>query len=133
MINKTGDNFKVIQKAIIRNNGKILLLKRADDDEVGGLWDFAGGKLELFEEMEKGLRREIREETGLEVSNVKILKVKEKILRKRAKHLILILYEAKANFPKIKLSKEHSKYLWINEKEINNYKIIPTIKIMLGK
>lgn len=48
---------------IVNDAGQVLLTQRADN----GHWEPPGGVLELDESIEDGLRREIREETGLEV------------------------------------------------------------------
>src|SRR5262245_34287990 len=53
--------------ALIRDGaGKILLARRAHDPGAG-LWDLLGGFLDEGEEPVEGLRRELREETGLEI------------------------------------------------------------------
>jgi 8-oxo-dGTP diphosphatase len=54
---------------IVANDGKILLIKKSRGP-YKGLFDLPGGKLEHGEQFEDGLRREIREETGLEVSTI---------------------------------------------------------------
>lgn len=54
--------------AVIRDSsGRVLLTKRAEHTHQGGLWEFPGGKLEQGETVEQGLRREIKEELGLEL------------------------------------------------------------------
>lgn len=55
--------------AVIRNrNGQILLARRPDSHSVaGGLWEFPGGKIDAGESPEEALRREIREELGIEI------------------------------------------------------------------
>jgi mutator protein MutT len=50
--------------AIIRNErGEILLMQRSD----GGTWDLPGGAVEPGETPSEALRREVQEETGLDV------------------------------------------------------------------
>ena len=50
----------------------ILLEKRTDN----GMWCVPGGALELGETLEEALRREVKEETSLEIYNLKLFDVK---------------------------------------------------------
>ena len=50
-----------------RRRGKLLITKRPLDVMLGGLWEFPGGKRRRGESLEAALRREVREETGLDV------------------------------------------------------------------
>jgi len=51
--------------AIIDDQRRVLLSKRPAHVHQGGLWEFPGGKLEVRETVEAGLRRELREELGI--------------------------------------------------------------------
>jgi 8-oxo-dGTP diphosphatase len=53
-------------QALVERDGRVLLGRRAFDPGVG-LWDVPGGFLEEAEPPLDGLRRELREETGLEI------------------------------------------------------------------
>jgi 8-oxo-dGTP diphosphatase len=54
--------------AVIQNSeGKILLTRRQEHTHQGGLWEFPGGKVERREDLSQALKREIREELGIEV------------------------------------------------------------------
>ncbi len=53
--------------AVVRRDRRILISRRRDDAERGGLWEFPGGKVEAGESEPDALRREIREELGCEV------------------------------------------------------------------
>jgi 8-oxo-dGTP diphosphatase len=57
-----------VAAAIIRQAGAILLVQRPDGAEMGGLWEFPGGKLEPGETGEAALARELREELGITVA-----------------------------------------------------------------
>ncbi len=46
-------------------DGSILVARRADDQHLGGAWEFPGGKIEEGEEPATAALRELREETGL--------------------------------------------------------------------
>ncbi len=60
---------------VIRHNGQILITKRSLEQMLGGLWEFPGGKQEEGEEIETTVRREIEEEVGFQVFNLKPLAV----------------------------------------------------------
>jgi len=59
-------------QGVLERDGKVLLAKRAIEPRRG-MWDIPGGFLEEGEEALDGLRRELREETGLEVEPVEWL------------------------------------------------------------
>lgn len=69
------DKFTVSVAAIILNEkGEVLLLDHVFRSSSS--WGLPGGFMEHGESPEEGLRREINEETGLELDNLKILRVR---------------------------------------------------------
>lgn len=54
--------------AMIERHGRLLVARRAPGRRQGGLWEFPGGKLESGETPEACLRRELREELGIEAT-----------------------------------------------------------------
>jgi 8-oxo-dGTP diphosphatase len=66
--------FHVHVDAIVRRGKQILIMKRAMG-AMSGAWYFPGGGLEADESPEEGVRREIREEAGLEVANLRPFRV----------------------------------------------------------
>ncbi len=61
---------KVIEVAagLVFRERKLLLTQRYPEAHLGGLWEFPGGKRHPDESFEECLRRELREELGIEVS-----------------------------------------------------------------
>jgi mutator protein MutT len=58
--------------AVVEQNGQVLIGRRASDAELGGLWEFPGGKIQPNETPAQAAVRECREETGLDVEVVSL-------------------------------------------------------------
>ncbi|MEW5900909.1 MAG: NUDIX domain-containing protein, partial [Acidobacteriota bacterium] len=57
---------------LIENGGKYLIQQRPPAGLLAGLWEFPGGKRQRGESLEEALRREIREELGVEVKDARL-------------------------------------------------------------
>ena len=66
--------------AVVRDGPRILLVRRAKEP-ARGLWTFPGGAVELGEPTELAVRREVQEETGLEIEVERVLVVVDRIER----------------------------------------------------
>ena len=93
--------------AVIVINESLLLLKR-NNSPAKGLWWFAGGRIHRGESLEQTLHREIKEETGLELENSKLINVYSRVFPER--HDITIAYLCTCKQGKITLNDEHSEY-----------------------
>ena len=58
----------VTAAAMIDGAGRVLIAQRPADKQLGGLWEFPGGKVEMGEAPEAALVRELKEELGVDVS-----------------------------------------------------------------
>lgn len=61
-------SFIIVAAAIIQQEERFLITKRKFASHLGGLWEFPGGKIEPGETLEDCLRREVKEELGVEIS-----------------------------------------------------------------
>ena len=124
--------FAVPQKAFIVNKGKFLILKRSESAPVyPNYWDLPGGKLEHGEEPKEGLEREVREETTLKVSVGKII---FSYLEINIQHAYVVIFECNLINGEINLSKEHSKYKWVDAVEAKKLLLEPFLeKFLLQK
>jgi 8-oxo-dGTP diphosphatase len=59
-----------VAAGILRNAaGQVLITERLCDGPFNGLWEFPGGKIDAQETSAAALRRELREELGIEVTS----------------------------------------------------------------
>lgn len=116
--------FEVPVKAVVLKEGKVLVLKRSSGEiRSADKYDFPGGAIEHGEEAIEALRREIREETGLEVKIGPVLTFsdseKEYSLDEKKNNKLKIFTKG-AGFlafyksGEVKLSEEHQSYKWLS-------------------
>lgn len=67
----------VVVDSLVIKEGKILLVKRINKLLEGGKWGLVGGFLNRDETIEEGVKREVFEETGWRVENLKLLKIND--------------------------------------------------------
>ena len=96
---------------ITDDHGRALLVQRRDNHR----WEPPGGVLELGESIDDGLRREIREETGLEIEPVALTGV-----YKNMKHgIIALVFRCKATAGEPGTSDETEAFRWADEAEVS--------------
>lgn len=105
--------------ALISNReGKILLVLTHKWSHTYGI---PGGKIEKGEDAISALRREIREETGLVISDIDFVLVQDCIDSREFyvpnSHFLLFNYTARTKGTKVKLNGEALSYLWIAPRE----------------
>jgi 8-oxo-dGTP diphosphatase len=61
---------QLVVGAVIRHGDGVLLLRRPEDDFMGGIFELPSGKVEAQEPLDAALIREVKEETGLSVSRI---------------------------------------------------------------
>lgn len=122
----------LIVHAAIINNRKLLILKRAEETYLGGLWDFPGGTLEDGEEPEAGARREVLEETGLTLNELELFHSRSDFDQAKNKQFITLIFMAETTELTIKINPiEHSEYLWAKPNEIKSFKLAAYLPVCL--
>jgi phosphoglycolate phosphatase len=94
--------------------GKVLLLRT---HKWGDRWGIPGGKIERGETSEDALRREVHEETGLEIADIGFALVQDSIDSpefQRREHFILLNYVARATSTAVTLNDEAEEFAWVS-------------------
>ena len=103
--------------------GRILLVKHVP--ERGGFWQgkwiCPGGELELGETIEEGIKREVMEETQLEIDLLAPLAPFDRVVRDNGDvslHVLYIDYLAKATGGELKPGSDVGEAMWIEKERI---------------
>jgi 8-oxo-dGTP diphosphatase len=121
--------------AIILDRNRVLLVERGRSP-LKGYWSLPGGVLEIGERLEDGIRREVREETGLEIRPVKVVEIFERIMydadAKPEYHYVLIDYLCRVTGGKLGAADDVSRVAWAPRNALKQYRItegtVPVIR-----
>lgn len=115
----------VLSSGVLRNNKKkILLLKRSTDNQsFRNCWQLPEGKLELGEQPEVALVREIKEETELKVDKFVLKGVYSAKTRVGGKTYLLVRVVFECQYHgKLKLDTDHKEANWFSLKAARGIK-----------
>jgi 8-oxo-dGTP diphosphatase len=112
--------------AIIFRRDRILMAQRGKEP-LKGWWSLPGGALELGVSLEDAVRREVLEETGLEVEPVKLFEVFERIMRDDTGapeyHYILIDYVCRVTGGKLFPGDDVCAVDWVRRRDLGALQI----------
>ena len=107
------NNFRLGAKAFLINNNKLLILKRRSDDiQRLWIWELLGGRLEIAENPIEGIKREVKEETGVDIEVLHPFKVRH-FTREDNQIVTLLIFLCKTSDNEVIISKEHSNFEWV--------------------
>ncbi len=96
---------------VLRDDGAVLLIKRAPDSVDPGCWDLPGGKMGYGERLTDTLVREVREETGLTVTPTRALHVSH--FTKEPFWVTCLTFLCPDFEGEVRLSDEHVEHAWV--------------------
>lgn len=105
------NDIKTVAKVVlIDDNGRVLFLKRSDYmDKYAGEWDLPGGHLKSNESLSVGLKREVEEETGLQIKNEKLVEIQANL------HFFCADY----NNEEVRISHEHTDFKFFEKSDLD--------------
>ena len=107
-----------VAAGLVFRDGKVLITRRHDDDHLGGLWEFPGGKRELEETFEECLKRELAEELGIEVEVAGLLDEITHSYPEKTVSLKFFRCRWKRHEPQALDCRD---YAWVDAAELKNY------------
>ena len=106
--------FIVAVAFLIERDGRLLMIRRGPDrDNAPGEWECGSGRVEYGEEPEDAVRREAREETGLDVDVVGPVDTFHYYRGPAREEAICIAFHCRARGGDVRLSNEHDAAEWV--------------------
>lgn len=118
-------NYRVSVEIILRHNHKVLLTKRSSEATVApGVWNVPAGKVKFHELPVDAAHREVKEETNIEVDELKEIHVRSFEGRTATEPIyrLIFTYIADINDAQlavVQLNDEHSEFVWASKDEIS--------------
>jgi ADP-ribose pyrophosphatase YjhB (NUDIX family) len=118
--------------AIFDREGKVLMIRT---QKWSNLWGIPGGKIKFGEPSIDALKREIKEETNLDVHDIEFIIVQDCIHSKefyREAHFVLLNYTCKVEGPtNVKLNEEAEEFQWVTLDQALALKLNEPTRILL--
>ncbi len=117
--------------ALIFEDGKILLVERGQEP-LKGYWSIPGGIVETGEKLEEAVRREVAEETGLDVEPYAMFEIFERIIPDASRpdqegkpeyHYVLIDYLCRRMSGEAVAASDASRVEWVEEQNLPEYRL----------
>jgi len=112
--------------AVVVRDGKALVVKRAHEPRKGE-WSLPGGLLELGESLQDAARREIKEETSLDIEVGPVIETFDRVHRddqgKIRYHFVIVDFVCWANGGEAVPGSDAEGVAWVTADEIDDYKI----------
>ena len=109
---------------------RILLVRRAQPP-MQGRWSLPGGKLEFGERIEDGLRREVREESGLEVEVGSLIEVVEAL--DPPYHYVILDYVCRRTGGELRAGDDASDVVFVRPDECGRYEVTEAVLRVVAK
>ncbi len=118
---------------LIFNDAGLVLMVRTH--KWSGLWGIPGGKIKWGERSEDALRRELKEETSLDVTDIRFVLVQDCIHSTefyRDAHFVLLNYTTRcAGAPEVKLNDEAREFVWVTIEQALAMKLNRPTRVLL--
>ncbi|MEX2262901.1 MAG: NUDIX hydrolase [Bryobacteraceae bacterium] len=112
--------------AVVLDRDQVLLVQRAGKP-LEGWWSLPGGVVETGERLEEGIRREVREETGLEIAVVALVEIFERIIPDAQGvaeyHYVLMDYLCRPLGGTLQAADDAGLAEWVPRRRLSEYRI----------
>jgi ADP-ribose pyrophosphatase YjhB (NUDIX family) len=117
-------NLQVGVKTFLKNKeGKYLLVHRSAEKYKGtkGSWDIVGGRIDPGTPLMENLKREVKEETQLDIISEPKLIFAQDIMPNAERHIVRLTYTADTDGQPVLDTSENVEYKWLTLNELKHH------------
>jgi 8-oxo-dGTP diphosphatase len=117
--------------ALIDADGRVLIAQRPAHKEMGGLWEFPGGKVRSGERPEGALIRELKEELGIDVTEACLAPLTFASHAYAGFDLLMPLYVCRRWAGQVE-ARERQALKWVRPRSLRDYPMPPADKPLIA-
>ncbi len=122
--------------AVILEGERILLVERGHEP-YRGYWGMPGGAVELGETVAEALRREVLEETGLDVEVGALVTYRDAVARRTdgsyAYHYVIMYHLARVTGGILRAGDDAARAAWVPLADLPSFRLVPGLAQVLGE
>ena len=122
--------------AVVCDRGRVLLERRGQPPAQGS-WSLPGGLIDVGETAEDAIRREVREECGIEVTVGPVLGIFEPIVRdpdgRVRYHYVVVDYLAYYHGGAVQAGDDAADLAWVAPEDLDAYALLPATQRMIER
>ena len=129
----------ILVNAVVEKDSKILVSQRSfEETHQPGSWTIPGGKVErtegnVWNVIEKTLKAEVTEETGVEIEDNAQLLTNNTFIRSTGQHVVALIFLCHWKSGKGKPLEDTIDAKWITEEELKKMEFAPNVDIYIQK
>ncbi len=135
----TNKTHLILVNAVVEKDGKILVSQRSfEETHQPGSWTIPGGKVErtngdVWNIIEETLKKEVMEETGVEIADNAGLLTNNTFIRSTGQHVVALIFLCHWKSGEAKPLEDTIDAKWISEEELKGIEFAPNVSIYIQK
>lgn len=118
---------------VVAKEGQVLMVRRAEDDYLGGSFELPGGGIEAGETFAESVTREVLEETGLRVNRIVGMFPGFEYSTPAKPKVRQFNFLVETENSDVRISSEHDSYRWIEQGDIGTLAVTGPMKECLER
>ena len=110
---------------VVIHRNRALLIRRGSEP-LKGEWSIPGGLIEVGESLSGAVRRELKEETGLDIEPLEIIEVFDRIFRRGRRiryHFVIVDYVCKLKGGRLRPASDVLDACWVRREDLGRFKL----------